>query len=80
MRFGTLVEYHIGRPLHKSVTLERVMALAEDRITSLEDPGVCIDCGEEAFGCEPDATEYHCESCDRLSVYAPEELILMGVA
>lgn len=40
--------------------------------------GICIECEERAYGVEPDAREYPCESCDELAVYGMEEAILMG--
>jgi hypothetical protein len=44
------------------------------------DSGFCLACGEEAYGVEPDAQRYRCESCDALKVYGIEQLILMGIA
>ena len=40
--------------------------------------GLCIACGEEASGVEPDARKYECESCNALKVYGLEELVMMG--
>lgn len=40
--------------------------------------GFCIACGEFAYGCEPDARQYECESCGARKVYGIEELCLMG--
>ena len=40
--------------------------------------GMCIACGQDAYGVEPDAREYECESCAQLKVYGLEELVLMG--
>ncbi len=45
---------------------------------SLECIGFCRACGEEAFGVEPDACGYQCESCGAHEVFGAEELILMG--
>ena len=42
--------------------------------------GFCIECGEEAFGVEPDARQYTCESCGLATVYGAEELLMMGFA
>jgi hypothetical protein len=41
--------------------------------------GFCIACGEEAYGVEPDARRYECESCEEKQVYGLEELVMMGV-
>jgi hypothetical protein len=62
--------------IHESVTAERVCAAVEDSCTSLESPGFCIDCGEEASGVEPDARAYTCESCACPGVYGAEELLI----
>ena len=41
--------------------------------------GFCLECGESQCGCEPDATEYTCESCGASAVYGAEELLIMFV-
>ena len=41
--------------IHKSITALRAMEACERQMTSLDNPGFCIVCGEEADGCEPDA-------------------------
>jgi hypothetical protein len=40
--------------------------------------GCCVSCGETAFGVEPDARKYECESCEKNGVYGMQELLLMG--
>ena len=44
------------------------------------DAGFCLACGSEAYGVEPDARRYQCESCNAPKVYGLEELLLMGLA
>jgi hypothetical protein len=61
---------------HASITLDRVMEAAEREMFSLDNPGFCLLCGEEADGCEPDAREYTCENCDGPFVYGAQELLL----
>lgn len=39
--------------------------------------GFCLACGDEAYGVEPDARKYKCESCGELRVYGAEEIVLM---
>jgi hypothetical protein len=63
--------------IHPSITTDRVLEACEREMTSLDNPGFCIACGEEAEGCEPDAREYECESCGEPRVYGAEELLLM---
>ena len=43
-----------------------------------ESGGFCRTCGEEAYGVEPDARNYECESCEANQVFGAEELLMMG--
>lgn len=43
-----------------------------------DNEGLCVFCGESAFGVEPDARKYVCEGCERSGVYGVQELLLMG--
>jgi hypothetical protein len=63
--------------LHPSITADRILAACERQMTSLDNPGFCIACGEEAEGCEPDARGYECEACGESAVFGAEELLLM---
>lgn len=65
--------------LHPSITLERILAAAEESMFGMSDYGFCIACGEEAHGIEPDARKYECETCGRRAVYGGEELMMMGL-
>ncbi len=40
--------------------------------------GACLACSELAYGVEPDARRYKCDSCGAACVYGLEELALMG--
>jgi hypothetical protein len=40
--------------------------------------GFCLACKQEAYGIEPDAREYKCDSCGEHKVYGAEELLMMG--
>ena len=55
------------------------MIIDQDRIISAieEDYGVgfCKACGEEQYGCEPDARNYECETCGEYEVFGAEELL-----
>ena len=62
--------------IHPSITEERIIDACERRDTSLDNPGFCIACGEDAEGCEPDARDYECEHCGEHKVYGAEELLL----
>lgn len=64
------------RPLHESVTLERVTEAVERGEFGLDNPGFCVACGADADGVEPDARRYKCEACGLMTVYGAEELLL----
>ncbi len=55
------------------VSIDRIMEAVEmdDNI------GICISCGDEQFGVEPDARKYECESCGASKVYGAQELLFM---
>jgi len=61
--------------IHPSITIERVIEAVEREMTTLDNPGFCLACGEEADGCEPDAEGYECESCGSHKVYGAAELL-----
>lgn len=62
--------------LHPSLTTERICEAVEREMTSLDNPGFCIECGADAEGCEPDAREYECEVCGKPAVYGAAELLM----
>jgi hypothetical protein len=62
--------------IHPSITVERVMEAVERHNSSLDNPGFCVACGEDAEGVEPDARRYECEVCGAKAVYGAEELLL----
>jgi hypothetical protein len=64
--------------IHPSITVERVLEAVKRQETSLDDPGFCIACGEDAEGCEPDAQRNKCEHCGERRVYGASWL-LMGM-
>ena len=55
------------------ITMDQIIAAVE----SGDDMGFCLACGDEAFGVEPDARKYECESCGKEKVYGAEELLMM---
>ena len=66
------------RPVHRSITQSRVTEAVESHMRSLDNPGFCLLCGEDADGCEPDARKYECEACGERGVYGADEVLLMG--
>jgi hypothetical protein len=63
--------------LHPSIIVNRILAACERAMASLDNPGFCLACGEEAEGCEPDARRYACDNCGERRVYGAEEILLM---
>ncbi len=63
--------------LHKSITEERVIDACRRAMTTLDNPGFCISCGEEADGVEPDARNYKCDCCEKKTVFGVEEVVYM---
>lgn len=61
---------------HPSITPERIRAACEARQTTLDDPGFCKACGQDAYGVEPDARNYVCEACGSHQVFGCEELLM----
>lgn len=62
--------------MHSSITADRIMEACERRMTTLDNPGFCIACGNEQEGCEPDMRKGECENCGSNSVYGAEELLM----
>lgn len=60
---------------HKSLTNEVILEAVERGMTTLDNPGFCLACGNEQGGCEPDAREYECEACGEEQVYGAEEIL-----
>ena len=63
--------------IHHSITIDRIISAIESALTSTDNPGFCIKCGDDADGVEPDARRYKCESCGANSVYGAEELLIL---
>lgn len=65
---------------HRDVTEDRLTEMARRRMSCLDNPGICLACGIEADGCEPDATDYECEACGEPTVFGAEEALMMLLA
>lgn len=66
-----------GSQVHDSITEERIVEVLEEAGDEMR--GFCILCGEDAYGCEPDAEKYTCEHCGGPGVYGAEQLLLHTV-
>lgn len=56
------------------ISQSRILAAIE----SGDSVGFCKACGAEAYGVEPDARNYRCESCGQSEVYGAEEMLIAG--
>ena len=63
---------------HESITEDRVTAMCMRQLTTLDNPGICLACGCEADGCEPDAENYTCEACGESCVMGAEQILIAG--
>jgi hypothetical protein len=61
--------------IHESVTIDRVIDAVHREMNTLDNPGFCIECGNEQEGCEPDARYYKCEACGQRKVFGATELM-----
>ena len=61
---------------HPRLTDEVILEASQRRMKSLDDPGLCLACGNEQHGCEPDARRYKCEACGKRQVYGSDELVM----
>jgi hypothetical protein len=61
----------LGNPM--KIQYDELMAAVE----SDECLGFCLACGDQAFGVEPDARKYECESCGAHQVYGAQEILMM---
>jgi hypothetical protein len=64
--------------IHPSITLTRVNEAVERTFSTLDNPGFCLHCGEEAFDSEPDAEKDECELCHHREVYGAAQILLIG--
>jgi len=62
--------------IHPSITSDRITEAVQRGHSSLDNPGLCVICGADADGCEPDARRYECEACGERGVFGAEELFL----
>jgi hypothetical protein len=52
----------------------------ENEIWALDEEhfGMCMKCGNDQYNCEPDATGYTCEACEKPAVYGVMHLAMGG--
>jgi hypothetical protein len=71
---GTATKWRIvsGGPAPVVLDMARIMEATQ----ADENIGFCQECGAEAYGVEPDARGYRCESCGAMAVSGAEELLI----
>lgn len=57
---------------------QRIFAQALAACERDDNTGICVKCGNEQSGCEPDARAYECEECGQPTVFGAEEIMLQG--
>ena len=62
-----------AKKLNHSEIRERATEMCEGE----RNMGICLACGADAWGVEPDARKYKCEECGELKVYGGEEIVMM---
>lgn len=67
-----------GKICHHTLTIRKMNRAIVRRMTTLANPGFCIVCGRNYKDCEPDTQARLCtnKKCNKLTVYAPEEILL----
>lgn len=72
---GDVLKFKAEEKARKNPKLEldRIMEAME----ADDDSGFCLACGEQAYGVEPDARGYACDSCGALMVYGAQECLMM---
>ena len=65
-----------GEVYDSPVTDEQIARCCEESTHGLESLGICMLCGNEQDGCEPDARGYKCEACESNAVYGAEQLAI----
>jgi len=63
---------------HASITEDRVVAACMRAQRTLDNPGICLACGFEQDGCEPDAEGYTCEACGESCVMGAAQILIAG--
>lgn len=59
--------------MYSSVNINQVISAMERD----DNTGICVSCGNEQSGCEPDARNCICEACGKNEVFGAEEIMFM---
>jgi DNA-directed RNA polymerase subunit RPC12/RpoP len=55
---------------------DRILELAQQQMFGTEDVGMCLECGHEQHGVEPDARDYACQQCGTKAIFGAQELMM----
>lgn len=61
------------------ISEEQIQDAVRRRMGSLDNPGICINCGADVEGCEPDARDYECAECGERDVFGAEEILICAL-
>ena len=59
--------------------MSSILDVVIEMVEEDNDSGICTACYEVAYGVEPDAEGYQCESCGALAVCGAEQFLLTHV-
>lgn len=63
---------------HESITEDRVVAMCMRTARTVDNPGMCLACGSEQDGCDPDAEGDTCDECGESCVMGAEQILIAG--
>ena len=66
----------VARLARKNLDADAVIDAVKREMFGMDNPGFCIECGEENDGCEADAEEYECACCEEHAVFGAAELLM----
>jgi predicted RNA-binding Zn-ribbon protein involved in translation (DUF1610 family) len=66
----------VDRPVPSRPTRASIVSTALEMAERDDCEGLCIACGQEVDGVEPDARNYPCDACGADRVFGAEEIIL----
>jgi len=67
----------VPKTIHASITASRVMEACVRYEVTLDNPGFCLACGEEADGIEPDLSDAVCDACGCHCLFGASEILIM---
>jgi hypothetical protein len=60
-------------------TLDGLTAVVSECMYGTAMTGICLECGADREGCEPDAEDYECYACGEFTVSGAETIFMEAV-